>query len=177
LQMRMVSYGFQWDVPVADADFDPVIPEDYRAMSMKMPAVDEQAAIQSLRLFAELMGRYPEKLDMIALMSETANVMSSTTPAAKKLRDEMKGLAPEDWGLKFAEVMSPFQGLAGFHMSLVGGKKDPAYYGQTVTPQDTDKVLMRWKVSDTEYRVIFGDLRTETITAEALADLEKASPK
>jgi hypothetical protein len=36
---------------------------------------------------------------------------------------------------------------------------------------------MRWKVSDREYRVIFGDLRTQTVTAEKLAELEKALPK
>jgi hypothetical protein len=36
---------------------------------------------------------------------------------------------------------------------------------------------MRWKVSDNEYRVIFGDLHTQTVTAEARADLEKDLPK
>jgi hypothetical protein len=36
---------------------------------------------------------------------------------------------------------------------------------------------MRWKVSDNEYRVIFGDLHTQTVTAEALANLEKNLPK
>jgi hypothetical protein len=36
---------------------------------------------------------------------------------------------------------------------------------------------MRWKVSDNEYRVIFGDLHAETVTTENLAELEKTSPK
>jgi len=43
----------------------------------------------------------------------------------------------------------------------------------TVTPKDADKVLLRWKVSDNEYRVIFGDLRAKTVTAEQLTELEK----
>ncbi|HUV66124.1 MAG TPA: hypothetical protein VMW24_19685, partial [Sedimentisphaerales bacterium] len=60
---------------------------------------------------------------------------------------------------------------------LVQQKKDPAYYGKTVTPKDADKVLMRWKVSDSEYRVIFGDLHAETVTADALAELEKLLPE
>jgi hypothetical protein len=38
---------------------------------------------------------------------------------------------------------------------LVTNKKDPAYYGKTVIPKDADKVLLRWKLSDSEYRVIF----------------------
>jgi hypothetical protein len=64
-----------------------------------------------------------------------------------------------------------------FYGLLQGDKKDPAYYGKTVTPKDTDKVLMRWKVSDNEYRVIYGDLHAETVTPEKLAELEKALPK
>jgi hypothetical protein len=36
---------------------------------------------------------------------------------------------------------------------------------------------MRWKVSDTEYRVIFGDLHAETVSPEKLAELERTIPK
>jgi hypothetical protein len=36
---------------------------------------------------------------------------------------------------------------------------------------------MRWKLSDKEYRVIFGDLHAQAVTAEALANLEKNLPK
>ena len=43
--------------------------------------------------------------------------------------------------------------------------------------KDTGKVLLRWKVSDKEYRVIFGDLHAETVSPEKLAELEKALPK
>ena len=42
-----------------------------------------------------------------------------------------------------------------------------------MTADDIDAVLMRWKISDGEYRVIFGGLTTENITAEELAELEK----
>jgi hypothetical protein len=44
-------------------------------------------------------------------------------------------------------------------------------------PKDADKVLMRWKVSDSEYRVIYGDLHAETVTPEKLAELEATLPK
>jgi hypothetical protein len=36
---------------------------------------------------------------------------------------------------------------------------------------------MRWKVSDNEYRVIFGDLHAERVSREKLAELEAALPK
>jgi hypothetical protein len=64
-----------------------------------------------------------------------------------------------------------------FHSRLQEDKKDPAYYGKTVTPKDADRVLMRWKVSENEYRVIFGDLHAETVAPEKLAELEAALPK
>jgi len=78
------------------------------------------------------------------------------------------------------ETMNKFMPIIStvtFYMTLVGEKKEPAYYGNVVTPQDADKVLMRWKVSDNEYRVIYGDLHAETVTPEKLAELEKALPK
>ncbi len=75
------------------------------------------------------------------------------------------------------DKIMPIQGAVMFYMMLAEEKKSPAYYGNIVTPQDADKVLMRWKLSDNEYRVIYGDLRAETVTPEKLAELEAASPK
>jgi len=60
-------------------------------------------------------------------------------------------------------------------MTLIQDKKEPAYYGETVTVQDAEKVLLRWKVSDGQYRVIFGDLSALDVSAEELTDLEKVS--
>jgi outer membrane lipoprotein-sorting protein len=68
----------------------------------------------------------------------------------------------------------PIQGAVMFYMMLVQEKKEPAYYGKTVTSKDVDEVLLRWKVSDNKYRVIYGDLHAETVTPEKLAELENA---
>ena len=77
---------------------------------------------------------------------------------------------------KVADVTMPIVGLVSFYKTLVDGKKDATYYGEFVTPKDADLVLMRWKVSDNEYRVIFGDRQAETVTAEVLKELEKELP-
>ena len=50
--------------------------------------------------------------------------------------------------------------------------RDVAYYGTTVRLNDKDKVLLRWRLDDGRYEVIFGDLRSETVTAERLHALE-----
>ena len=67
----------------------------------------------------------------------------------------------------------PTRGLSNFVYRLDWEKKDLAYYGLTVTPKDADKILMRWKISDNEYRIIYGDLHAETVSSDKLAELEK----
>jgi len=46
------------------------------------------------------------------------------------------------------------------------------YYGDVIDPADGNAVLMQWKLSDGSYRVIFADLREETISAEELIKLQ-----
>jgi hypothetical protein len=53
--------------------------------------------------------------------------------------------------------------------------KDPAYYGDKVSAESPKAVLFRWKIDDDTYRVVFGDLRTEDVSAEKLAELEALS--
>ena len=49
---------------------------------------------------------------------------------------------------------------------------DAAYHGKTVGPSDKNKVLLRWKLDDGRYEIIFGDLSAETVTADRLRALE-----
>ncbi len=46
------------------------------------------------------------------------------------------------------------------------------YHGKSVTSKDADEVLLRWKLDDDEYRVIYGNLNAETVSAERLKELE-----
>ena len=55
--------------------------------------------------------------------------------------------------------------------------KDVAYHGKVVTADNPDLPLLRWKVSDDDYRVVFGDLRIENISVAELADLEASLNK
>jgi outer membrane lipoprotein-sorting protein len=180
MHMHAVMHDFQWDVSADAALFEPVIPDDYTSLAggpLKMPAMNEETAIQGLRLFAELRGRYPEKLDLMSLLSQIRDIEKGDSPAAKQLREENEDLTQEERVKKFVDIMMPIQGIGTFYMLLGQDKKDPVYYGNVVTPQDADKVLLRWKVSDNEYRVIFGDLHAETVSPEKLAEFEKALPK
>ncbi len=185
MHMRYVEDKFQWDVPIDPREFEPVIPPDYTPMTsapMKVPPVTEEAALQGLKLFAELDGRYPDELDMMtistklgelsaqALMKDPNGVPLSKAEAARRLQDK-------ETMQKLQEKIMPMAIPPAFYGTLVQGNKDPAYYGKTVTPQDVDKILLRWKVSDDEYRVVFGNLHVETVKADVLAELEKGLPK
>ena len=170
---HFVMQDFQWDVPVDAAEFKPVIPDDYTGMVVKSPAhITEETAIQGLKVLGELLGKYPERINLTYLYSAFEK---SETPAALRLKEELKGLTGLGENQKRMNALKPMLLLNMFYVGVDG--KDRAYYGKTVTPKDADKVLMRWKVSDSEYRVIFGDLHAETVSPEKLAELEAALPK
>jgi len=179
IQMHAVMHDFEWDVTVDAAEFEPVIPEDYKAFTdepIKVPEFDEQTAIQGLELFAELTGSYPEELNLMNIISKTSKAMGSKL-AQDRMQQENQDISEQEMTKELAEKIMPITGLATFYMQLVQNKNDPAYYGEFVTPEDTDQVLMRWKVSENEYRVIFGDLQAETVDSDVLTELESTLPQ
>ena len=190
MQASGVIYDYQWDIPVTASDFEPVIPEDYTPMSseaIKMPSMSEEAAIEGLKFFVDNFGQYPKKLDMLNLAKEF------TEHKTKEIAELQKGEASADTSRKSKgepnqaelgkliketmDVMRPIQSLGMFYMKLVQDKKEPVYYGESVEPEDAGAILLRWKVSDGQYRVIFGDLKTMDVSAEQLAELEALQPK
>jgi len=181
---QFVMHDFQWDISVDAAEFEPPMPDGYTVTLIKLPPNNEETAIQGLKLLFELLDKYPEKITDVDEVLRLAE--KSETPAALRLKEELKGLTEkeeiiglteDEITIKLADFLMPIRGVAWFYFLLDQNKKDPAYYGKIVTPKDADKVLMRWKVSDNEYRVIYGDLHAETVTKEKLADLEAALPK
>ena len=179
MHWRIVDDDFQWDVPVDAAEFEPVIPDDYTRIAgipVSMTVDTEENAIKGLKLYADLSGNYPVKPNW-GPNYKWSTFEKSETPAARRLQEELKGLTKEDRPNRITDALMPIEELCYFYAGVYFTDKDPAYYGKTVTPKDTDKVLLRWKLSDTEYRVIFGDLRAETVSPEKLAELEKALPQ
>jgi outer membrane lipoprotein-sorting protein len=184
MEMEGELYDFQWDAQVNADEFKPVIPEDYTTVlpgGYKIPSASEEGAIEGLRFCEQLLGRYPKKIDMMSVMNEIAAIKDSNTPAALRLREELKAdmnnLPDEEKAKKIMEIMRPVQSLGIFYMMLVQDGKEPIYYGESVGPDDADAVLMRWKIPENRYRVIFGDLTAEDVTAEQLEELEKPSVK
>jgi hypothetical protein len=118
-----------------------------------------------LRQFANLAGEYPDDLDAVSLNKKARELIGFDIDSLEDLADDEK--------TKFTDELMSIMGPAFFYEKLVDDKKEPAYYGQMVGPDDINKVLMRWKLDDGQFRVIFGDLHVETVTPEKLAGLEK----
>lgn len=179
VQMHAVMHDFQWDVTVDAAEFEPVIPEDYEPLTsepIKIPEFNEQTAIQGLELFAELTGGYPEELNLMNIISKTSKAMGSEL-ARERMQQENQDISEQEMTKELTEKIMPITGLVTFYMQLVQNENEPVYYGEFVTPEDTDQVLMRWKISENEYRVIFGNLQAETVDADVLAELESTLPQ
>ena len=138
----------------------------------------EETAIEGLKIFAEMTGNYPEDINPMTLVSEVSKSLTSKTEAAKQFQDEIKDLSNEEKAQKLTGIALKVQGAGMFYANLSNKQnKDTAYYGDKVSPGDADNVLMRWKLSGNDYRVIFGDLKAETVTKETLDRLEKMLPK
>ena len=189
MQISSATYDYHWNVPVQASDFDPYIPEDFKPFlggGMKMPGMSEADAIEGLRLFAEMTGRYPKQLNMLELAQEIAALnkdnqyMKRMSEKLKEEKEEMSRTTEMSEDeirdaimKKSMERMRPLQSIGFFYMMLVGDKKEPAYYGESVGPDDADMVLLKWKVSDNQYRVIFGDLTAEDVTADQWKEFER----
>jgi hypothetical protein len=173
----LVADRFQWHQKVDPKTLMPNIPEGYWLASVTVPRGDQDVTIDEgeelvggLQLFAELTdGRYPSSMP--------AAVMEGL----KAYRDKY---GRQETGVSEAEVRvtETLAAAALFHGQLVQASvelghedKEVAYYGDRVTAKDVGAVLMRWKIADDKYRVVFGDLSAEEATAERLAELEKRS--
>jgi hypothetical protein len=64
------------------------------------------------------------------------------------------------------------QGLSDFRDDLEAQGREVVYYGPDVDLDDRYAVLMHWKLSDSEYGVILGDLSARTVAARTLIRLQ-----
>jgi hypothetical protein len=161
-EAHVVVTDFQWEAQVAPDTFVPAIPADYRPLAqvdVGQLATGVQIA-EALAYFAELSGgTYPTQLTPVDIVSEVGAIY-------KKL--DAAGVTPQIDD----DMLIKLKYAATYVRELGDEGKEPAYYGDTVTAADADKVLLRWKLDDTQYRVIFGDLRLEDVGSARLAELE-----
>ena len=94
----------------------------------------------------------------ISLAKVLAARASGSVEAIAQAEEEQKRF-PEE----LAGLMQKLPGVIVFYRQLLLEEREPEYFGATVKPGDSDAVLMRWKLDDHHWRVIYGDLRAETV--------------
>jgi len=159
-QMTIVVSDFQWDAQIDPTTFASVIPEGYELMyKVNAEHLEEgNQLVEGLGYFAQINdGKYPAKLSIGDIIGEIGNIFRANNSDPHFLDD--------------AQISTLKYGAQYFGTLQTDGK-DPVYYGQSVTAADPDKVLLRWQLDSGQYRVIFGDLRIEDVTAARLAQLE-----
>lgn len=180
MKMNMTFDDFKWDVQIAPSVFEPNIPSDYTLMAeVQTPdASDEGKAIQGLRIFAEMAnGKYPTSLSLPSAMKEFGEVLKKSAISAEKADPNAKPTQEQidSKRKEFMEKMFRVQTTCAFYARLVKDRKDPAYYGDEVTTADSNSILMRWTISDNQYRIIYGSLITEDVNVEKLTELKKVT--
>jgi hypothetical protein len=163
--MTEMDTDFQWDIEPKPELLDTKPPEGYADATPKPLAPSEQIGkiTDALKIFRDECGYYPRpKKDFYypTIVEELCKKLGLNKLPIRGTKDGKEGLA--------ATAMKGFEELEKIQQY----NPDFSYNGQTVTSNDKDKVLLRWKLDDGRYEVIFGDLRAETVTAERLRMLE-----
>ena len=139
--------------------------------------MDETAALDGLRKFVELTGKYPKTLSPMEIMQDKEFMVAikNAHPEWKGLNEKMEN-ASTDQQKQFVQMlmdeMMPIQAIGMFYMKLVQEKKDPVYYGDQVTPGSSGAILLRWQLEGDTYKVIYGDLTTGEMSLEQLQQIE-----
>jgi hypothetical protein len=123
---------------------------------------NEQVVMDALKAFGRVTGTYPSELSILAVMKEFRSAYK-TKKAGKTIPNHI-----------LTDTNRKLERLCEFYEQMLKKGKEPAYYGDKVEPGKANAVLMRWRLVTGEYRVIFANLQTETVTAEQLKLLESA---
>ncbi len=164
-QIRQTSVcdRFEWDVDLEADFFEPDIPDDYVLLGVvKIDNKSETMAIDGLRNYAALSdGQYPGSMFLVIAQMETIHAWQASINWEQRepTKDER-------------EQFMSIQSSCFFHANLDKEDKDPKYYGYNVTAGDPDVILMRWKMSEDKYRIVFGDLTVGNASTEELPLLE-----
>ncbi|MBN1973302.1 MAG: hypothetical protein JW787_06665 [Sedimentisphaerales bacterium] len=175
IRIQNFIYDFRWNVIINPGDFEPNIPEDYNTTlggDIIILDTNEENAIKGFKLFTDSFDKYPIDIQRSGV---DYGINSGLDPNSSVM-EQVNKMSEEEKTGKINELLTS-QMPTDFYKMLVKENKEPVYYGETVKPDDSSKVLLRWKLEDDQYRIIYGDLQAETVTKEKLTELEAALPK
>ena len=165
---RTVLDNFEW-YEKGDVDiFKPGLSGYSLVAEVKVGPIHEETAILTLQRFSEIAdGRYPMSL------SNPDALWALNKIYKKRVGGKHSYWEEEDFEWEdYAFLRAHLETTCMFYGELFIEYKDVTYNGEVVTSDDPDLPLLRWKISDDYYRVLFGDLRIENVSLAKLVDLE-----
>lgn len=160
-------YNCRWNIDLDDSLFEPIEPAGYDNTTWPTEVDDAVEKIaQALRLYAQLSGgHYPRvtKFDGDAIHDEMVKMAATIAPTQSETEREET----------LQELQQATPGLQWL-TRILKNEHHTGYYGMDVDPSDNEKVLLWWPLDiNDDYRVIYGDLRSEVLP---LADWAKLVP-
>lgn len=164
--------NFQWGIQDPKL-FDASVPAGYGKLPTNDIKADEitQYVVYGLSIFKKYNnGKYPavkyvygdEQGEALRkLMGMSRNALGWAQP-----RKDLKWADPKE-----GEFAHGSYGLSWIN-AIQRDFPEGVYNGKTVTSQDAKKVLVRWQLDDGDYRVIFGDLTSATVSPSRLRQFE-----
>jgi hypothetical protein len=172
VETKIVFNSFEWDGEFDESIFEPDLSGYSLMAEVESLPVNEESAIEALQKFSEVAGgKYPSNLLHTQAIIEINNIYY------KMYKERMgKGFLfweEEDFDWEsYTALHEHLLTACMFYGELFDKDKEVIYHGKKITANDSDLPLMRWKISNDEYRVMFGDLRIKNESLAELAELE-----
>lgn len=166
MDVQLRFENIRWNVELDPKLFDPTPPEGYADKTRKTPPVDEQIEqiTSSLKTYAEFSdGKYPQVKMVYGDVTRD--------DLRKKMGFEGVPTIKQRSSKEYGRILEATRGFAQINI-ILRENADAAWYGQTVTAKDGDKLLFYWKLPSGEYQVIYGDLKSTKISAAQLRELK-----
>jgi len=109
---------------------------------------------------------------IIISMFALADFFANTDPSGGGIIQDGKILVKYIFGGEKTGQSEVLAGMSQLYEHLVNQGKEVVYYGNSIDLQDSNAVLMQWKLPDGRYQVTFADLRSRSVTAEELVELQ-----
>ena len=153
-EREMRFSNFVWNPQLDPELFTTDAPAGFKNTSQESKSVSEQTKriVEALSFYSKLSGgKYPQ----VKVVYGDVIRDKLMELAGFEGRDRSEYLEDDNYRLL---LESGF----GFAMmnEIMRNNPEASYHGLTVTPDDEDKELFRWKLDDGGYQVIYGDLRT-----------------
>jgi len=167
IDLKIRFENIRWNLDLDPKLFDTTPPVGYSDKTPIPPTISEQvkAISFSLKTYAELMGGHYPRVKIVYGDVTRDELLQKIgvrgIPSAKQRKDP-----------NYSRVQEAVLGFAYIN-KILRENSDAVWYGSSVGPEETDQVLLRWKLEDGTYRVIYGNLESENVTPIRLKQLEE----